>query len=146
MLSEPYRSVVAKALEKDPVKRYSSAGEMLADLPKPQQVYDYGPAPTAGSATSYDPRDRARSLPMAPRPRRGPCESSADAEEPIFRALREGYHDVRRNWNHSNLNTPTKVALLVMLLVAAPFLFGTFSSLAIFLVGASTASIGSFVH
>jgi serine/threonine protein kinase len=132
MLSEPYRSVVAKALEKDPAKRYASAGAMLADLPKPQHVGDYGPAPTAGSATSYD-------LPGS-RPKSANGASSAAAsrptpEEPIYRALRDGYHDVRRNWNHSNLNTPTKVALLVMLLVAAPFMFGTFSSLAIFLVG-----------
>ena len=134
MLSEPYRSVVAKALEKDPTKRYSSAGEMLADLPKPQQMHDYGPAPTAGSATSYDP---GRSRPKSANGAASPGVRSATSrppEEPIYRALRAGYHDVRRNWNHSNLNTPTKVALLVMLLVTAPFLFGTFSSLAVFLV------------
>ena len=134
MLSEPYRSVVAKALEKDPVKRYSSAGEMLADLPKPQQVYDYGPAPTAGSATSYDPAGSRPKSANGATSKTGPASPRPTPEEPIFRALREGYHDVRRNWNHSNLNTPTNVALLVMLLVAAPFLFGTFSSLAIFLV------------
>lgn len=132
MLSEPYRSVVAKALEKDPAKRYASACEMLADLPKPQQTHDYGPAPTAGSATSYDAPG------SCPKPVNGAAAAAAGSrptpEEPIYRALRDGYHDVRRNWNHSNLNTPTKVALLVMLLVAAPFMFGTFSSLAIFLV------------
>ena len=33
MLAEPYRSVVARALEKDPEKRYRSVGEMLAALP-----------------------------------------------------------------------------------------------------------------
>lgn len=134
MLSEPYRSVVAKALEKDPTKRYSSAGEMLADLPKPQGVHDYGPAPTAGSATSYAPRkSRSKSVNGATAtPAAG--ASRPTPEEPIYRALRDGYHDVRRNWNHSNLNTPTKVALLVMLLVAAPFLFGTVSSVAVFLV------------
>jgi eukaryotic-like serine/threonine-protein kinase len=132
MLSEPYRSVVAKALEKDPVKRYGSAGEMLADLPKPQHVADYGPAPTAGSATSYDsPGSRPKSANGAA----SAAASRPTPEEPIYRALRDGYQDVRRNWNHSNLNTPTKVALLVMLLVAAPFMLGSFSSLAIFLVG-----------
>ena len=135
MLSEPYRSVVAKALEKDPAKRYSSAGDMLADLPKPQQAYDYGPAPTAGSRTSYEPAgSRPRSANGAAAMGAAPATPRTSSEEPIYRALREGYHDIRRNWNHSNLNTPTKVALLVMLLVAAPFLFGTVSSVAVFLV------------
>ncbi len=142
MLAEPYRSVVARALEKDPNKRYSSAGEMLADLPKPNQGQDYGPVPTAAAATSYDRRGNG------PMPGNGPMSGNgveapvaahaepgnATSEEPIFKALRDGYQDVRRNWSHSNLNTPTKVILLVALLMAAPFLFSTFSGLAIFLV------------
>ena len=135
MLPEPYRSVVARALEKDPAKRYPSAGEMLAHLPKPRQVQDYGPAPTAGSATSYDPRGTRPGAANGATPfAAGAAAGRAAPEEPIFRALREGYHDVCRNWNHSNLNTPTKVVLLVALLLAAPFLFSTFSGLAIFLV------------
>ncbi len=128
MLAEPYRSVVARALEKDPAKRFSSAAEMLSHLPKPRQVQDYGPSPTAGSATSYDPRsNRARGASAA-------ATGHTTPEEPIFRALRNGYQDVRRNWNHSNLNTPTKIGLLAALLVAAPFLVGTFGNLAVFLV------------
>ncbi|MCE5303656.1 MAG: serine/threonine protein kinase [Planctomycetaceae bacterium] len=35
MLDEPYRSVVARALEKDPARRFSSAADMLAALPSP---------------------------------------------------------------------------------------------------------------
>ena len=132
MLAEPYRTVVARALEKDPAKRYSTAGEMLADLPKPRQMHDSGPVPTAGSATSYDHRG------AHPKGANGAAAGAAYGrtapEEPIFKALREGYHDVRRNWNHSNLNTPTKVLLLVLLLVLSPFLFSEVSALAVFLV------------
>ncbi len=132
MLTEPYRTVVARALEKDPTKRYSTAGEMLADLPKPRQVHDSGPAPTAGSATSYDHRG------AHPKGANGAAASAScrrtTPEEPIYKALRDGYHDVRRNWNHSNLNTPTKVVLLVVLLILSPFLFGQISTLAVFLV------------
>ena len=36
MLAEPYRSVVARALEKDPALRFASAAEMLAALPPPE--------------------------------------------------------------------------------------------------------------
>ncbi|MEN6406297.1 MAG: serine/threonine-protein kinase [Thermoguttaceae bacterium] len=35
MLDEPYRSVVARALEKDPARRFPSAVDMLAALPSP---------------------------------------------------------------------------------------------------------------
>ncbi|MHB8903217.1 MAG: serine/threonine-protein kinase [Thermoguttaceae bacterium] len=129
MLAEPYRTVVARALEKDPGRRYSSAGEMLAQLPKPRLGHDYGPVPGAASTTSYDPRaNRSKT------PHETPRAAGSQTEEPIFRALRDGYQDVRRNWNHSNLNTPTKIGLLCALLLAAPFLFSTFSGLAIFLV------------
>jgi hypothetical protein len=38
VLSEPYRDVVARALEKDPERRYRSAAEMLAALPPPKQA------------------------------------------------------------------------------------------------------------
>jgi len=111
MLTEPYRSVVARALEKDPVKRYPSAGEMLAQLPKPLQMQDYGPAPTAGSATSYNPRGTRSRVANSVAAAAG-LAGRASQEEPILKALRDGYNDVCRNWNHSNLNTPTKVVLL----------------------------------
>src|SRR5208283_2723046 len=35
MLPEPYRGVVARALEKDPALRFHSAAEMMAALPAP---------------------------------------------------------------------------------------------------------------
>ena len=44
MLAEPYRTVVAKALEKDPALRFPSAAEMLQPLPVPPLS---GPGPLA---------------------------------------------------------------------------------------------------
>ena len=49
MLPEPYRSVVARALEKDPALRFRSAAEMLAALPSGDAVvYLSTPKPTGG--------------------------------------------------------------------------------------------------
>ena len=42
MLAEPYRSVVAKALEKDPRRRFQTVREMLAPLPRVQGTPDSG--------------------------------------------------------------------------------------------------------
>ncbi len=50
MLSEPYRSVVARALEKDPALRYRTAGELLAALPPPGKTPAYEPRPDAPAA------------------------------------------------------------------------------------------------
>lgn len=103
MLAEPYRSVVARALDKDPARRFSSVQEMLAALPRPihPQLYA-GPWPsTAGDA----------------RPENGPAAGSPVVqvvdEEPIFRAVRDTWNKMYTAWNESTLNTPTKIILLV---------------------------------
>ncbi|MDD4789808.1 MAG: serine/threonine-protein kinase, partial [Pirellulales bacterium] len=127
MLPEPYRGVVARALEKDPSKRFGSAGEMLASLPKPSGAEGLGAVPPHDSRTAYDRRSARRAglfgLPGGSAP--------ATGEEPIFKAVRQGLSDLRQSWNRSNLNTPTKIALLIVLLVAAPFLLNTVLPLAV---------------
>jgi len=134
MLAEPFRSVVARALDKDPAKRYSSAGEMLAHLPKTDQAQSFGPVPSAMGDTSYDDPG-AQPKPAQAAVGAGAAEAAAQitAEEPIFKALRKSWADMRKGWNQSNLNTPTKVVLLVLLLVLSPFLFNTFVPLVVFL-------------
>jgi hypothetical protein len=102
-LAEPYRGVVARALEKDPAKRFSSVGEMLARLPQPAtpnvRVWPSSPA-----------------APRTPTAQKAEAAITAEAidEEPIFRAVRQGVRQVYDGWNESNLNTPTKVVLLVV--------------------------------
>jgi hypothetical protein len=137
MLSEPYRLVVAKALEKDPTKRFSSAGEMLAHLPKPSQAHDYGPVPTAGAATSYDPPRGPKVAGPVPGAAAGVAAGaagSAASDEPILRAVRQGVTDIQRGWNQSNLNTPTKIGLLILLLLALPFIFQTVAPIGVLIV------------
>ncbi len=130
MLPEPYRGVIARALEKDPSKRFGSAGEMLATLPKPSGAAGLGPVPSHDSQTAYDHRG-ARPAGFFGLP--SGSASPTTGEEPIFKAVRQGLGDLRQSWNRSNLNTPTKIALLILLLVAAPFVLSTVVPLAVYL-------------
>ncbi|NLY00524.1 MAG: serine/threonine protein kinase [Rhodopirellula sp.] len=102
-LDEPYRSVVAKALDKDPGKRFRSVGEMLDALPEPVR-------------THVD----ARPLPHGIPGRRGAggaqyvaAEAVDEEAEPIGKAVRQVWRRLLDNYNRSRLNTPTKLVLLV---------------------------------
>ena len=114
MLAEPYRSVVAGALEKDPAKRFGSVSEMLAGLPRPvgAQVHA-GPMPSGvplGSGLgSADSGDAAPTTTMP--------TVEAVAEEPIWREVRRFCRKSVHAWNESNLNTPTKIILLMLGLI-----------------------------
>ncbi len=129
MLPQPYRGVVAKALDKDPAQRYASAGEMLAALPRPPEAARLGPIPVAAAAGVKGRKPR----PAGPPPAR-PFSSAATAgeEEPIFRALRQTVHDLRQSWNRSNLNTPAKVVILILVILALQASAGILVPLAIF--------------
>lgn len=101
-LAEPYRSVLARALDKDPAKRFSSVQEMLAALPRPMRPQLYaGPWPsTAGAPATGNT------------PTAAPVVEVVD-EEPILRAVRNTWNKMIAAWNASTLNTPTKVILLI---------------------------------
>jgi serine/threonine protein kinase len=73
MIAQPYRSVIAKALEKDPERRYRSAAEMLAALP---------PCPDgAGLVRSLPPG------PVATSDRQSEMPAAADASEKPIEAI-----------------------------------------------------------
>ncbi len=110
MLAEPYRSVVARALQKDPAKRFKSVAEMLAGLPRPM-----APIPGAGRLPSAAGRPAsAGDSPFTT----GPITAEAVDDEPIMRAVLELWQKTRATWNESNFNTPTKIVLLVVGLFA----------------------------
>jgi serine/threonine protein kinase len=115
-LQEPFRSVVAKALAKDPDKRLRSVHDLLVALPQPAapQVL-VNPLATKPPLSSPPP---------------APSELVAaqvvdEGEEPVMRVLGQAYGELRKSWRKANLNTPSKVALLVvgvyMLISYAPF-------------------------
>ncbi|MCR4414737.1 MAG: protein kinase [Thermoguttaceae bacterium] len=106
MLQEPFRSVIARAMEKDPARRFRSVGEMMAALPRPVR-----PEVHAGPLPSFPGRGTAPTMP-------GAAPGAPDAgvgqwltDEPILRGLRGFFGRLVHAWNTS-YNTPAKVALL----------------------------------
>jgi hypothetical protein len=118
ILPEPYRGVIGRALEKDPARRFSSVGEMLAALP---------PGPTVGGVT-WLPESAAPPLPMKngaaaqPPAAESPVLAQAVYDEPILRAVGRGCRKLRHNWEQANFSPLAKaILLLVLLLVLAGF-------------------------
>jgi hypothetical protein len=109
MLAEPYRGGVARALEKDPAKRFASVAEMLAPLPRPA-----GSSQIAGLAIPV-----AAVVPVVvDAPADTPADAYTDAsdEEPILRELRQFLIRARDGWN--NMGTLAQVVMLVLSLIA----------------------------
>lgn len=104
-LAEPYRSVVAKALEKDPEKRFRSVDAMVAALPTPKRLPP-GAGRLPSSACSTYPAD-GPSITAVP-------EAIAVDEEPVWRAIRDSTAKAYSAWQTANLGTPVRVALVLV--------------------------------
>ncbi len=106
MLAEPYRSVIARALEKDPAKRFASVADMAAALPQPAK-----PQPFVGRlpSGSFPAADAAAESPFV----EDVVHAEVVDDEPILRAIRDNWGKLRTAWNQANLATPVKVIMLV---------------------------------
>lgn len=117
MLPHPYREVVAKALEKDPALRYRSAAEMLAALPKPtggQLLYNSRRPTSVGPIVlESDEPGAAEVTPSNGHLHETIVTAKVVREEPILRAVRQGWQKIRRAWDEANLDTPIKILILV---------------------------------
>ena len=102
MLAEPFRSVVAKALRKDPARRFRSVGEMLAGLPAP-------PLATAGDPALYPGAFRAVHIPAS-----SVQPVSVRPEEPILHSVRQFIYQQRRAWSEARGTPQTRTVLLVV--------------------------------
>ncbi len=104
-LAEPYRSVIAKALEKDPEKRYRSVDLMLAALPSPNRMPPgSGRLPSGGFSAGNDSGARPPQ----------PVTAVAVDEEPIWLAVRDGVARLHHTWQAANLSTPVRVVLILV--------------------------------
>lgn len=127
MLGEPYLSVVSRALEKDPAKRYSSVTDMLAALPDSGEVAlgsDRLPSGAYGAAAAA-----AHNLPET---QTIPKAEVVD-EEPILKAVREGFAKLQASWDRANLTTPVKVIILVAVIFVLINTIGFLAPAAVFL-------------
>ena len=130
MLAEPYRSIVARALEKDPERRFRTVREMLATLPAiPGAALPFAPLPLGEApATTMlrmvpDPGVRARPLDAAVGPLRSSLSQAVHkvfppGEEPIARGVRALGRKFRAAWSERNLLG--KILLLIPVVLLAP--------------------------
>lgn len=109
-LNEPYRTVAAKALTKDPAARYRNVVEMVDAL----SLTKGGLGNPFSSATkTNEQRQAAQAEGIASALQPTPDE----LEEPIWRGIRDGWHQIDDAWHRSNLRGPTRVILLITLCV-----------------------------
>ncbi len=109
-LAEPFRSVVGRALEKDPNRRFASVAEMAAALPRPASA-----GATAGWGVAVGAPASGSASPGVAEGTEAVVRADAADDEPILCAVRENCGKLRRAWKQSNLPLPIKILLIVAL-------------------------------
>ncbi|MGE0607308.1 MAG: serine/threonine-protein kinase [Pirellulales bacterium] len=107
-LAEPYRTVVGRALAKDPTLRYRTVAEFMAGLPAASaRVVQTLPQPDAAIADAASPFDKNGQADW-----QSPETQPAPVEEPLWRALQEAGSQLKDAWNRAGFGLPMKVLLL----------------------------------
>ncbi len=106
-LAEPFRTLVARALEKDPEKRIASVSAMLECLP--------------ASADGVARRVPHVTMPHVPRPEPAAAPVFAtlveDNTEPIWRAIRDNWYQGKAAWDRANLAPWQRVGIIIVALM-----------------------------
>jgi serine/threonine protein kinase len=144
---QPYRSVIQRAMQKDPEKRFSSVGQMLSALENPSSLAGtkLGPGPVPTSFASANPapalpvyigdeddgielgplHENALTAEIVKTGSKVPAGTAATRglrktpDEPIARAFTHGWRRLSHWWNHGPLTTPLKIGLLIVAAVFA---------------------------
>ena len=115
LLPEPYKTLIAKAVEKDPEKRFSSAGDMLLALPPcPHSLPGTNRLPQNSSTGGNATLGQDQTLPMD-KPLVGPIVD----EEPIWLWVCVQARKLAAGWRRTN--TVGKIAITLSLAVGVMF-------------------------
>lgn len=124
-IAEPYRTTIARCLEKDPAKRFATVTEMMQSLDAPAGAA----APVVAKATATTPKmeepiEAELVEPTGPAPAQhrdrvayaarhaSPAHTSRD--EPVARAVRESVSDLTRWWKTLDRSPGAKAFLLLV--------------------------------
>ncbi len=126
---EPYRQVIARAVAKDPATRFASVTELFHALPPMAATIGYRP-PVKETQYAQQSPPQADAPQAAPEPQSPPQQPAAQAalgaavvgaaaagsalgdDEPVWRAIREGWRNARDSWD--GLNLPAKIIVAVV--------------------------------
>ena len=124
-LSSPYREIVGRCLAKDPDDRYRSASDLLAALPSPvdaaKKTYE---APRVASARPVEPTVATvvvQPVAAAAVIEAEVVEKVAPRQEPIAAWLSGVCARIGTTWSNQNINTASKVLLLILGIVVLLF-------------------------
>jgi hypothetical protein len=154
VLQEPYRDIVKRALAKDPNVRIKNVGELISLLPggsgeavptysptvaqanaQPQYVAPPPlPRPDANDPAGDDGFDLKFKAQIKGGGNRNPSANPAAIEEPIWKAIRSGWHFVRQRWQGDDGVRPMlgfQKALLIIAIIWLGFASGRTLDLAI---------------
>jgi Protein kinase domain len=151
-IQEPYRSAIAKCLEKDPAKRFSTVGELMQSLGMSDGAGAATPvvtsaamaavqqAPVQATLLTHQPIRLGERLHekknAAHKPYRAPADVSV--EEPFARAIRSSLEDLNRWWKTLDRSPGAKAFLALVaafvLLVNTSWLLPLLSFIAVFYV------------
>jgi hypothetical protein len=115
---EPYRQVIARALAKDPATRFASVPEMFDALPPVAATIGYRPPVKETQYADQPPESSGPKAAPSPPPAGQAAMAAAAAgaaipdDEPVWRAVRDGWRNARDSWD--GLNTPTKIIVAVI--------------------------------
>jgi hypothetical protein len=114
VLAEPYRSIAAKAMEKDPELRYRSANEFLAALPPlaavPPSMNRLPSGSQASARPAWEEEPGAKNDNRETFVNTAAVEAEIVDDEPILRALRTNWAKAVERWDRA---TPSVKALII---------------------------------
>ena len=118
-VSEPYRTVIARALTKDPDRRYGTVDAMLADLDMNVSYYEVPERPVSSTheqlPVAWDAMDRnLEQRPIVEAEAVPDHEVWSLGDEPVSQNIHWFLQQIRSSWEEANFNTPTKFILLLI--------------------------------